>query len=255
MVCATPPDIMPDFFDWIRCAREHLGYSREGAARHTGVSASYIRGIEMERRLPTPEIRDKLTRGYRLSSWQRTHTLELWEPSVPLPPSADLRRSIDSPAMRLHFDHLDALEVVSAFVDPLATVLMATDEFYRLFPGIDDVEANLVRWLFGPGKDVIQHWEVEAGLAVARVRAALGRYRDAPQAHHLLRSLLYHNEFRRIMTEEPLHVAYGRPIAYPVRFRLPPAGRHAELWLQTTGDSCPAVFAIHGTVAAATLAG
>ncbi|PPJ27805.1 hypothetical protein C5E45_16480 [Nocardia nova] len=253
---SAPGPRMPDFYDWLQRARLHLGLSREDAAKRASISTSYVNRIERDHAHPAREVVERLARAYQLNPWQKRHTFDLWEPSATLPPTADLRCHVDSPAVQAHLDHLDTRYIASAYLTPLSTVLQNNRTFGQAVPGLDDCDHNLALWFFTPtARRVIDHWDHEAHGWVAVIRAMLGRYRDTPQAQQLLRKLRASNDFQRVWESNHLQVSYGRRAATPIRLHIPCASTPVAIGLQVTefGDRTD-LLAVYGMAEAAAIA-
>ncbi|WP_280265253.1 helix-turn-helix domain-containing protein [Nocardia wallacei] len=242
MTRAYQPAQMPEFYDWIATAREHLGLTIEAATAHTAFTASWLSKIENERRSPTQDVVEQLARVYRFNRSQRRHALDLWKTSATLAPTDDLRRHI-SPAAHAHLDHLDTRRMAAGYLDPLGTVLLANKALRYAIPGLDTADDNVLLWLFTPiARDIMPHWEHEAVHGVANLRGAIGRYRDTPQAQQFWRKLVANNDFNRLWTEHPLLVAYGRHTRTPINLHHPDSGEPMLLSLEISETSRPDIL-------------
>ncbi|WP_280387673.1 helix-turn-helix transcriptional regulator [Nocardia wallacei] len=245
MTRADEPARMPEFYDWITTARDHLGLSRETATAHTDFSASWLGKIEDDHRHPKRAVVEQLARVYRFTAWQRRHTLNLWKTSATLAPADDLRHHLDRPAIHAHLDHLDTLQLIAIYLDPLGTVLLANKQLRQAIPGLDTADDNVHLWLFTPAaREILPHWEHEAVHGIASLRAAFGRYRDTPQAQQLWRKLVASNDFNRLWAEHPLLVSYGRHS--PISLRHPGSGEPMPLSLAISETTRPDILVTYG---------
>ncbi|MFC3961640.1 MmyB family transcriptional regulator [Nocardia jiangsuensis] len=226
---------MPDLYRWLTLVRKRLDLSQEPAAHAAGISSSYLRHIERQQMRPTRKVLEVLMAVYQLDPPQKRHTQQLWEPSAELLPAQELRRHLDTPAIREHLNRLGLRHVPTAYLDPLATVLHGNPSFRLAFPDLGEADDNLPLWLFSPtGRRVVANWEYEARECVTAMRAALGRYRDTPQARRLLEHLLTDNDFERLWQSTRLEVSYSRHATTTLRPLYPDSTAPMPLSFQIT---------------------
>ncbi|MBV7708135.1 helix-turn-helix domain-containing protein [Nocardia nova] len=195
-----PPDVprlagdvpvgIPTLGPWLRVMREHRDLTRELAGQYTHVSATYLKSVEVGSATPRRDTLDKIITGYELSPTQRRHTIDLWEPAAVLAPLDELRERIATPGRQAELATWDARAIACGFCDPLWNVVAANQQFQRLFPGLDQAENNLAIWRFSSADESCRQGPAEdAQFFVATLRAALGRFRDAPEGARFLRRL------------------------------------------------------------------
>ncbi|MBF5000676.1 helix-turn-helix domain-containing protein [Nocardia sp. BSTN01] len=196
-----PPDVprltgevpvgIPALGPWLRVMREHRDLTRELAGQYTHVSAAYLKSVETGAATPRRHTLDKIITGYELTPIQSRHTIDLWEPAAVLAPVDELRARIATRGRQAELATWDARAIACGFCDPLWNVVAANHQFQSLFPGLDHAEDNLAIWRFSSpgGPSSPSAGEEDARFFVATLRAALGRFRDAPEGARLLRRL------------------------------------------------------------------
>ncbi|MCC3311350.1 helix-turn-helix domain-containing protein [Nocardia africana] len=125
---------IPALGPWLRVMREHRDLTRDLAGQYTHVSAAYLKSVEVGSATPRRDTLDKIITGYELSSAQRRHTIELWEPAAVLAPLEELRERIVTPGRRGELATWDARAIACGFCDPLWNVVAANQQFQSLFP-------------------------------------------------------------------------------------------------------------------------
>ncbi|NKY87575.1 MmyB family transcriptional regulator [Nocardia veterana] len=204
------PVRIPALGPWLRVMREHRDLTRELAGQYTHVSATYLKSVELGSATPRRDTLDKIITGYELSPAQRRHTIELWEPAAVLAPLDELRERIAVPGRRGELAAWDARSIVCGFCDPLWNIVAANQQFQNMFPGLDQAENNLAIWrFFSAGPSCRQDpSEQDAQFFVATLRAALGRFREAPEGSRLLQRLAGSARFAQLW-RSGVEVAYG----------------------------------------------
>ncbi|MGN2638423.1 MmyB family transcriptional regulator [Nocardia takedensis] len=129
--------------------------------------------------------------------------------------------------------------------------------FHRSVPGLDEAEHNYIQWIFSRhARRIVVDWESEARLAVAILRAVLGRYRNLPRARRLFHTLMSNPDFARIWRATPMHVAYGRDYPAPIRVHTPHSDEPQPCHLTLTDyDGCDNIVVAYGTHNAPVLTG
>ncbi|MFF0458440.1 helix-turn-helix domain-containing protein [Nocardia africana] len=200
---------IPTLGPWLRVMREHRALTRELAGQYTHVSATYLKSVETGAATPRRDTLDKIITGYELSPTQRRHTIDLWEPAADLAPPDELRERIATRGRRGELATWDARAIACGFCDPLWNVVAANRQFRSLFPGLDQAENNLAIWRFSsPGEPSRPSaGDEDAQFFVATLRAALGRFRDAPEGARLLQRLAASTHFAALW-RSGVEVAY-----------------------------------------------
>lgn len=190
------PVRIPTLGPWLRVMREHRDLTREQAGQYTHVSAAYLKSVETGAATPRRHTLDKIITGYELTPIQSRHTIDLWEPAAVMAPLDELRARIATPGRQAELATWDARSIACGFCDPLWNVVAANPRFHNMFPGLDQAENNFAIWRFSspgapsrPGAAAGGSGGEDARLFVATLRAALGRFRDAPEGARLLRRL------------------------------------------------------------------
>ncbi|MBF6540996.1 hypothetical protein IU418_27720 [Nocardia farcinica] len=137
---------------------------------------------------------------------------------------------------------------MGAYLDPLQNVLHANKVFYRIMPGLDDADHNIVRWMFTPtAHDLIEDWHEHLPYNIRNLRTALGRYRDSPRAQALFRTLRDNPGFRQAWDTTPLQVSYNWHRAIPLRLHPPGNAHPIQLNLEIDQyGACFEILSVHG---------
>ncbi|MEU6559247.1 helix-turn-helix domain-containing protein [Nocardia nova] len=244
---ATQHIEMPNLAHWLDALRHARTWSREIAARNSGISTSYLTRLEREQLAPTIDTLAKIVHSYRLDLDQRRHTYDLWTPPRPLPTVEELRRLIVTPDRAESIAQLDSADVMSVYTTPLSTVLTASDRLYHGLTGLRDADDNLALWFFQPpARDLVVDWDREAIHVVAGIRAALAPYRSSVEARALFRTLASNPDFNHIWTTHSTAVAYGRRSATPIQLRTNRSHEPISMTIQITEFSDPHGIAAYG---------
>ncbi|WP_146165152.1 helix-turn-helix domain-containing protein [Nocardia nova] len=215
------PVRIPTLGSWLRVMREHRDLTREQAGQYTHVSAAYLKSVETGAATPRRHTLDKIITGYELTPIQSRHTIDLWEPAAVLAPLDELRERIATPGRRAELATWEARSITCGFCDPLWNVVAANRLFRSMFPGLDQAENNLAIWRFsspgepshpgtaagGGGGGGGGGGEEDAQFFVATLRAALGRFRHAPEGARLLQRLAASTHFAALW-RSGVEVAY-----------------------------------------------
>ncbi|MEU2043304.1 helix-turn-helix domain-containing protein [Nocardia niwae] len=241
-------DGMPDFHDSLEWLRHHHHLSRESTAQHAGFSSSYLNRLIQHRTYPGPGVFTKLADAFDLDPAQRRHLHELWQPSLELPPTEQLRQHLTALGIHAHLDHLDTRDTLAVYLDPLRTVLHGNRIFHRIVPGLPEADNNYFQWMFSPAaRDRIHDWDNEARYTVTILRGTLGRYRDLPRARTLFQRLRTTPEFPSIWESTPMQVTYDRPRPTPIHVRTPGTDKPLPLSLEISDyPDCPHVLLAYG---------
>lgn len=207
-----PPPGIPSFAQTCRLIRDELGLTREKAEKRTGVSRAHIYNIESGKFSPNQEMLENLIAGYQLNPTQARHLRELRAPPEYLRPLDELRRSVNGDTGLInHLADLEQRDILAAYIDPLWNILACNDAFRSVLPEIDHAE-GLTGYIFAPiAKSVFVDWEHEAAHIVARIRGALGRYRESGQSQALVRMLRHNKDFHRLWIST-IQVMYRRDV-------------------------------------------
>ncbi|MEU6559139.1 MmyB family transcriptional regulator [Nocardia nova] len=226
---------------WLRAIREqHHGLTRRQAAPVIGVGVDYLKNIEYGTR-PSQERLEDLIKGYRLDCSQARLTWDLWRPSMPLPPVAQLRERIATPDRREFLARLDQSGIAIAYLDPLWNILAANETFYKALPGAGlSTGGNFAAWALPPEPQespiapLLVDPDREAQFLVGMLRGGFARYRRSPQVCSLYAQLSRNPAFERYW-HTTVHVAYGRCLKHPqLHLRDPETGQPYTLDLQIT---------------------
>ncbi|TQS25795.1 helix-turn-helix transcriptional regulator [Microbispora sp. KK1-11] len=184
--------------------RRTPGLRREEAAQLAFISTEYYTRLEQARGpRPSREVLAGLARALRLSDAERAHLHHLAgaPPAPPPGPSREVRQSI--------LDLLARLPQAAAFVTSATLEVLAWNELAAAlmedFSALSRRDRNLVRRVFlGPHREGRRLYGVSdaddfARHAARRLRAAAGRYPDAPEVTGLVDELLAKSpEFARL---------------------------------------------------------
>ncbi|NKY43609.1 MmyB family transcriptional regulator [Nocardia cerradoensis] len=207
------PVRIPTLGPWLRVMREHRDLTRELAGQYTHISAAYLKSIETGSATPRRHTLDKIITGYELTPTQNRHTIDLWEPAAVLTPLDELRQRVATRGRQAELATWNARSIACGFCDPLWNVLAANPKFHNMFPGLDQAENNLAILRFSSAGEACRPsaaaGEEDAWLYVATLRAALGRFRDAPEGARLLRRLAANTHFAGLW-RSGVEVAYNR---------------------------------------------
>ena len=238
---------------WARMHRDYRNLTRLQAAKATGISTHYVKGIENNGLIPRPDYLESLITGYRMDAAQARLTWDLWRPPARLPPVQELRQRISTPHRRELLTRLDSAGVAIAYLDPLWNILTANNTFFRVLPGAGvSTDGNLALWSLpprpqpSPAKPLLAHPGRDAQWLVGVLRGGFGRYRTSPEVHHLHRQLSRNDAFNHHWRTS-LHVAYGRDLQEPLHLHSPATHRPYTLDLQVT--EIADVPEVHGFVA------
>jgi len=215
---------IPTLGNSLRTIREdHLRLSRSAAQQRHSVSPSYLFEIEADREKPTLETLDKIIAGYDLSPMLERHLRELRVAPEHLAPTEKLLTRCTNHAALEHLTDLGRRDTLAAYFDPFSNVLASNNAFRSRLPGLDKTD-SVPSWLFSPvARTAVIDWEHEAAHAIASLKAILGRYRDAEQAHDLIHRLRPNNDFQRFWSAGT-DVAYGRDTSDLLHWRNPTTG-------------------------------
>ncbi|UGT53976.1 hypothetical protein [Nocardia asteroides] len=240
---------MPDFHDTVEFLRHKRQLSRESTANKAGFSISRLNEVIQNRLQPGPKVKKGLFTFFDdLTPDQQRHLLDLLRPSAALPPITGLRQYLTDQSVQNHLRYLDQCEVMGAYLDPLQNVLHGNQVFYRIMPGLDDADHNIVRWMFTPtARDLIEDWHEHLLYNIRNLRASLARYRDAPRAQALFHTLHHIPEFRASWEATPLQVSYNWHRTIPLRLRLPGIEQPTQLNLEIDQyGACFEILSVHG---------
>ncbi|MBO0881696.1 MAG: helix-turn-helix domain-containing protein [Mycobacterium sp.] len=225
---------------WLRAVRDHHGLSRRQVADVVDISADYLKNIEETRR-PRQDRLENLIAGYRLDSSQARLTWDLWRPSVPLAPVAQLREKVSTPDRREFLARLDRSGIAICYLDPLWNILAANDTFYEALPEAGlSTGGNFASWALPPAPrrspmaPLLVDPDREAQFLVGMLRGGFARYRRSPQVCSLFKQLSRNPVFERHWRTS-IHVAHGRCLKHPqLHLRDPATGGPYTLDLQIT---------------------
>lgn len=194
--------------------RRTPGLRREEVAQLAHMSVDYYVRLEQARGPhPSPRILDALTGALRLSAAERSHLFRLAGAS-PMPPSGPVRRVRPHVAGLLGRIPEAAAVVTDATYDVIAFNPLAGALFADLRR-----EPNLARRRFlGAGTIDSSSAEEFGQIAVARLRAAAGRYPHDPRLGRLLAELRAGSaEFTEIWDTDPVRAPGHRAktVAHP----------------------------------------
>ncbi|GAD87077.1 MULTISPECIES: MmyB family transcriptional regulator [Nocardia] len=239
---------MPDFHDTVEFLRHKRQLSRESTANKAGFSISRLNEVIQNRTQPGPKLKKGLFAFFDLTPTQQRHLQDLLRPSAELPPLTGLRQYLTDQGVHHHLDYLDQCEVMGAYLDPLQNVLHGNKVFYRIMPGLDDADHNIGRWMCSPtARDLVEDWHEHLLHHIRRLRASLGRYRDAPRAQALFQTLRNNPEFRAAWDSTPLQVSYNSHRSTPLRLHHPDNEHpiHLNLEIDQYG-ACFEILSVHG---------
>ncbi|MEU3844130.1 helix-turn-helix transcriptional regulator [Streptomyces sp. NPDC028635] len=179
--------------------RRTTGLRREEVALLAGVSIEYYRRLEQgKQHRPGPAVLDAVARVLRLDEDERRHLFEL-----AATPRAAAAGPGPAPARALRPDVLRMLDIVDpcpAYVLGRANDLLAANpRGLRLLPGIEEwpePRRNTARYTFlhPAARGLYGNWEDVAAATVAHLRAAAGRYPDAPDVTGVVGELIVKSE-------------------------------------------------------------
>ncbi|MFE7720540.1 hypothetical protein ACFU44_16040 [Nocardia rhizosphaerihabitans] len=247
---------MPDFHDTVEFLRHKRQLSRESTANKAGFSISRLNEVIQTRALPGPKVKKGLFAFFGLTPAQQRHLQDLLRPSAELPLTTGLRQYLTNRSVQHHLGYLDQCEVLGAYLDPLQTVLHGNQVFYRMMPGLDRADHNLVQWMLTPtARDLVEDWHGQLLCLVSNLRSSLGRYRDAPRARALFLKLRNDSEFRAAWDSTPLQVSYNWHRTTPLRLYLPDTEHPVTLNLEIDQyGACFEILTVHGLYSAPAIA-
>lgn len=218
---ASVPEL-PPFLEQLRDERE---LTRRAASAATTISQPYLVQLENGTRRPKPETLDLFTTGYGLTAAQARHAQELLADPLPLPDIASYRRHLeDTPALIDHLTDLGELHVPAMYLDPLSNVLAVNKPMAFALPGLEEVGNLSIYWFLPIARQLFPDWPEQANYIVGRLKAGMGRYRTAPQARKLLRTLGKDPEFTSRWTSST-HIAYNWEPSNRIRWKNPSTGQ------------------------------
>ncbi|MEU6196824.1 helix-turn-helix transcriptional regulator [Streptomyces sp. NPDC047061] len=208
--------------------RRTPGLRREEVAQLAFISTEYYTRLEQARGpRPSREVLGGLARALRLSDAERGHLHHLAgaPPGPPPGPSREVRQSL--------LDLLHRLPQAAAFVTSATFEVLAWNDLAAAlmedFSALPPRDRNLVRRAFltprpaGSRLYGVSDVDAFARLSAQRLRAAAGRYPDAPEVTGLVAELLAGSEeFRRLweshdVSAEPTLVkTFRHPVVGPV---------------------------------------
>ncbi|GHG74266.1 helix-turn-helix transcriptional regulator [Streptomyces griseocarneus] len=178
--------------------RRITGLRREEVALLAGVSIEYYRRLEQgKQHRPGPAVLEAVARVLRLDEDERRHLFELAKAP------RDVAEPGTAPQRVLRPDVLRMLEIVDpcpAYVLSRANDLLAANtRGLRLLPGIEEwpgPRRNTARYTFlhPAARRLYGNWEDVAAATVAHLRAAAGRYPDAPDVTGVVGELIVKSE-------------------------------------------------------------
>ncbi|MEU3778537.1 helix-turn-helix transcriptional regulator [Streptomyces sp. NPDC032472] len=179
--------------------RRTTGLRREEVALLAGVSIEYYRRLEQgKQHRPGPAVVEAVARVLRLDEDERRHLFELAR--APRDTAADPGTA---PSRALRPDVLRMLDIVDpcpAYVLSRANDLLAANpRGLRLLHGIDawpQARRNTARYTFlhPAARTLCSNWEDVAAATVAHLRAAAGRYPEAPDITSVVGELVVKSE-------------------------------------------------------------
>ncbi|MFJ3791197.1 helix-turn-helix transcriptional regulator [Kitasatospora sp. NPDC090091] len=181
--------------------RRTTGLRREEVALLAGVSIEYYRRLEQgKQHRPGAAVLAAVGRVLRLDEDEQRHLAELAR--APRPGAAAGSRAA-APSRALRPDVLRMLDIVDpcpAYVLSRANDLLAANaRGLLLLPGIEEwpeARRNTARYTFlhPAARSLYGNWEDVAAATVAHLRAAAGRYPDAPDVTGLVGELVVKSE-------------------------------------------------------------
>ncbi|MEX2981283.1 helix-turn-helix transcriptional regulator [Streptomyces sp. C36] len=178
--------------------RRTTGLRREEVALLAGVSIEYYRRLEQgKQHRPGPAVLEAVAQVLRLDEDERRHLFELAKAP------RDVTEPGTAPPRVLRPDVLRMLEIVEpcpAYVLSRANDLLAANtRGLRLLPGIEEwpgPRRNTARYTFlhPAARGLYGNWEDVASATVAHLRAAAGRYPDAPDVTGVVGELIVKSE-------------------------------------------------------------
>ncbi|MFF3567910.1 hypothetical protein ACFYXQ_09040 [Nocardia jiangxiensis] len=182
------------------------------ARRDGEISLRHLHTTRFRRVIPQPDRRPA------------RHAHELLAAPLPLRDIASYRRYLEeTPALTDHLTDLGEQHVPAMYLDPLSNVLAVNKPMALALPGLEDVGNLAIYWFLPVARQLFPDWPAQADYIVGRLKAGMGRYRTAPQARKLLRTLSKTPEFTARWISST-RIAYNWETSDHIRWKNPGTG-------------------------------
>jgi transcriptional regulator with XRE-family HTH domain len=205
----------PSFGAYLRHCRDKADLSRPDLADAADTSASYVAKLEQGAAThPSAARIDQLASALKLDDIRRQHLHDLATFDQVPPACVDDHVPLEqvSDVMRQHIDAL--VPHLVGYVDVAWNVLHPNAEYRRIFRHLADPDVgNVLVWFFHvpEARAIMQEWEAEARMAVARFRGLLVRHPGSRRFDRLLNRLSSSAEFRRMWDEQEVMLGRDTP--------------------------------------------